>query len=153
MSGLGLRRAVGIVAALSWPACRLFETITHPPWGSALSDAVAPLVGSVMLALVLTSPAAHRRSAARGPRHARSSGLLMELVLFHVHSLSARMDRCEARQEHCEAGQELTKARLDCYGRVINEANQVAGCPAPDMDETMPGTGKLRVVRLRRETA
>lgn len=153
MSGLGLRRAVGTVAALSWPACRLFETITHPPWGSALSDAVAPLVGCVMLALVLTSPAAHRRSAARGPRHARSSGLLMDLVLIHVHSLSARMDRCEARQERTETDQECTKARLRGALEVMNEANQAAGLPAPDIDETMPGTGKLRVVRLQLHVA
>ena len=147
MSGLGLRRVIGTVAALAWPACRLLESITHPPWGTRLSDALAPLVGCVMLALVLTGPAAHKRSAARGPRHARSSGLLMELVLFHVHSLSARMDRCEARQERTETDHECTKARLRGALGVINEANQAAGLPAPDIDETMPRG--LRVVRLR----
>jgi hypothetical protein len=147
MSGMGLRRAVGILAALAWPACRLFETITHPPWGSALSDAVAPLVGCVMLALVLTSPAAQRKHAQ--PRHARPHGLAMELVATHLLHLSSRVGDLSLRQERCEADQELIRARLDCYGRVINEANQVAGLPAPDMDETLPGTRKLRAVRLR----
>ena len=151
MSGLGLRRAVGTVAALSWPACRLFETITHPPWGTRLSDALAPLVGCVMLALVLTSPAAHRRSAARGPRHARSSGLLMELVLFHVHSLSARMDRCEARQERAEAQQERGEKRLGHVLQLVNETNEEAGYCAPDHNETMPRG--LRVIRLRTRLA
>jgi hypothetical protein len=150
MSGMGLRRVIAAVAALAWPACRVFETITHPPWGTRLSDTLAPLVAAVILALVLTSPAAHRKYVpGRQPRHARAHGPAMELVAAHLLRLSGRVGDLSLRQERCEADQELIRARLDCYGRVINEANQVAGLPAPDMDETLPGTRKLRAVRLR----
>jgi hypothetical protein len=149
MSGMEARRVIAAVAGLAWPACRVFETITHPPWGTRLSDTLAPLMACVILALVLTSPAAHRKYAhPRQPRHARTSGLMMDLVLIHLHGLAARMDRCEKRQELAETDQECTKARLRGAFEVINEANQAAGLPAPDMDETLPGTRKLRAVRL-----
>ena len=144
MSGLGLRRAAGTLAALAWPGCRVFETITHPPWGSALSDAIAPLVGATMLALVLTSPAAQRKH--QRARHARSSGLVTELVLTHLSHLSARVGDLDTRMGRCEARQEVTEARLNSAIGVINEANHVAGLPAPDVDSTMPHG--LRVVRL-----
>lgn len=146
MSGMEARRVIAAVAGLAWPACRLFETITHPPWGTRLSDTLAPLMACVILALVVTSPAAHRKYASRQPRHARTSGLMMDLVLIHLHGLAARMDRCEARQERAEADQECTSARLKGALEVMNEANQAAGLPAPDVDQTMPRG--LRVVRL-----
>lgn len=150
MSGLVTRRVTGVVTALVWPACRIIESITHPPWGNGLSDAVAPLVAIVMLSLAVTNPAAHRH-----PRHARTAGLTMELVLAHLSHLSVGVGDLCGRMERCEARQERTDARLDCALQVINETNEEAGYSAPDIDDTMPGTRKLRAVprlRAQRET-
>jgi hypothetical protein len=148
MSGMGLRRVIAAVAALAWPACRVFETITHPPWGTRLSDTLAPLVAAVILALVLTSPAAHRKYVpGRQPRHARAPGLTMDLVLAHVLHLSGRIGELHVKMERCEARQGRNEARLGRAIDIINEANRDAGLAAPDIDDTMPGGRRLHAVR------
>jgi hypothetical protein len=147
MSGMGLRRVIAAVAALAWPACRVFETTTHPPWGTRLSDTLAPLVAAVILALVLTSPAAHRKYVpGRQPRHARAPAVTMELMFAQLSRLSARISDLSLRCERSEARHDCTEARLRGALEVINETNEEAGYSAPDIDDTMPGTRRLRAV-------
>lgn len=147
MSGMRLRRIVTAVAALVWPACRVFETVVNPTWGTRLSDAVAPLVAAVLLAIVVTSPAACRKYAARQPQHARARALTLEAVLTQLVHLAAKQERCEARQERAEDRQERCEKRVGYLFRTMAETAEEAGYSAPDKNETMPGG--LRVIRLQ----
>ncbi len=158
MSGLRLRRAIAAAAALTWPAIRLFETITHPWWGNALSDAVAPLVAMVLLALVITSPAAQRRHSEGGV--AKGPAWLNHLVLaqlarlkLEMSGLDARVELCEIREDRaeakigrCEKRVERSEARLAGAIGQIDKANKVAGLSEPDGEDPP----RLQIVRLSR---
>jgi len=162
MSGLALRRLTAALAALTWPAIRLFETITHPWWGSALSDAVAPLTAMVLLALVITSPAAHRRHFEGG--HAKGPAWLNNLLLAQVAKLRLEVSGLDTRVELCELREDRAEARIGrCEKRVdrgekrdkymlraMSKTNAEAGYSTPDPDGTGPQEPP-NVVPLRRD--